>query len=90
MNEFTLLEELSSAIQAAAATVCFYQPGYCSSELMVADITLWCLDHEVLEDIVELPTFAERVWWFMAVGIRLIKDGLHEYNTHQEGTYSVS
>jgi hypothetical protein len=90
VNEFEELEELSSAIQAAATTVCFLHPGYCTSELMVADISLWCLDNNVLEDIISMGTFVERVWWLMAVGIRLVKAGLHEYDTHQEGTHSVS
>jgi len=89
MDEFTVLEELSPAIQAAAATVCFFEPGYCAPELLVADITLWCLDHSVLEDVASMELFGERVWWLMAVGLRLVKAGLHEYENNTIGEFSV-
>ena len=90
MEVFDSLEDLSPAIQAAAATVAFLHPGYAHPESLVADITIWCLDNDVLEDIRSYGMFGDRVWWLMAVGLRLVKAGMAEYEQNLEGVQSVS
>lgn len=87
---FDDIEDLSPAIQAAAATVAFFHPEYADPESLVADITIWCMDHDVLEDIRSYELFGERVWWLMAIGLRLVKAGMHEYQQNIEGVHSVS
>lgn len=85
MEPLLALEELGSAIQAAAATVAFFHPEYCSAEQLVCDITIWCLDNDVFPDIQTMELFGERVWWLMAIGLKIVKAGLNEYENNITG-----
>lgn len=85
MNVFDSLNSLSPEIQAAAATVAFFHPEYCPAESLVADISLWIMDNDVLEDLLSFELFGERVWWLMAVGLRLVKAGMTEYENNLVG-----
>lgn len=90
MNEMDALTDISPAIQAAASTVAFYHPEYCPADLLVADLTLYVLDHGVVQDIQEIKPFGERVWWLMAFALRIVKTGVAEYRQHQEGVVDVT
>lgn len=90
MNEMDALTDISPAIQAAASTVSFYHPEYCSASLLVADLTLYVLDHGLTQDVQEIKPFGERVWWLMAFALRIVETGVAEYEQHQEGAVDVT
>jgi len=78
---------ISPAIRLAAQAVWHQHPDVTSEEALVSDLSLWVLDNPgTAQDLAEIESVGERVWWLQAVGYRIIREHLAEFEIHRGDT----
>lgn len=77
-------EGVSPAVSVAATSIHHMHPDVTSYEALVSDLSLWVLDNEgVAEDLLQIESFGERVWWLMGVGFKIVREHRSEYEKHR-------